>query len=97
MYAVAIIRYRLPLQEVLKVVDEHRSYLRELKKQGILLASGPFDPRTGGLLLLRLPEGDPQVELDRIQDHDPFVVSGAAQYEMWPWAVNLGIEDLDKL
>jgi len=56
MYALAIIRYRRPLDEVLTVVDAHRAYLRELKSRGILLASGPLDPRMGGALLLRVPD-----------------------------------------
>ena len=42
MYAIAIVRYRRPLEEVLKIVEAHRTYLRELKRKGWLLASGFF-------------------------------------------------------
>ena len=59
MYALAILRYRRPLEEVLPHVDEHRAYLRDLKTRGILIASGPQDPRTGGALLIRVPDGAP--------------------------------------
>lgn len=97
MYAVAIIRYRRPLEEVLEVTDRHRAYLRELKEEGLLIASGPMDPRSGGLLLLRVPDDDVIGTLDRIRDGDPYVTFGLAQYEMIPWVVGIGKEDLDKI
>ncbi len=55
MYALAIIRYRKPLEEVLVHQDAHRAYLRGLKEKGVLIASGPMNPRFGGLALLRVP------------------------------------------
>ena len=95
MYALAILRYRRPLEEVLPVVDEHRAYLRELKAQGILLAAGPFEPRSGGGLLLRVPDDDVHATLDRVRDGDPFTRRGIAQYEMLPWAPVIGVEALE--
>ena len=97
MYAIAILRYRRPLADVLTVVDEHRAYLRELQTQGVLLASGPFDPRSGGALLLRVPEDAVHATLDRIRDGDPYVRAGVAQYELLPWRPGLGVEALDRL
>lgn len=94
MYAVALIRYRKPLEEVLKVLEEHRAFLRELKAKGLLIASGPMDPRSGGILLLRVPD---TAALDAIRDGDPFTKTGAAQYELLPWLPNIGVEDLDRL
>ena len=52
MYALVILKYRVPLDVVEAVTDAHRAYLRELKAAGTLVASGPFNPRTGGALLL---------------------------------------------
>ena len=97
MYALAIIRYRRPLDEVLPVVDEHRAYLRTLQEQGILLASGPFDPRSGGALLLRVPDDAAHATLDRIRDDDPFTQRGMAQYELLPWVPVMGKDALDRL
>jgi len=97
MYAIAIVRYRRPLEEVLKVVEAHRGYLRSLKDKGVLLTSGPLDPRNGGALLLRVPEEDVLASLDRIRDEDPFTKAGVAQYELLPWLPNIGKEELDKL
>lgn len=97
MYALAILRYRKPLEEVLQVTDEHRTYLRTLKERGLLLASGPFEPRSGGGLLLRVPDEGAQAALDAIRDGDPFTRTGCAQYELLPWMPVIGKEGLDAL
>jgi uncharacterized protein YciI len=98
MYALAIIRYRRPFEDVAPHVEEHRAYLKELKAKGLLLAAGPFDPRTGGGLLLRIPHGeDMATALDRIRDGDPFTRLALAQYELLPWNPVIGTEGLDKL
>jgi uncharacterized protein YciI len=96
MYAVAIIRYRRPLEEVVAHQDAHRAYLRGLKDKGLVIASGPMNPRFGGLVLLRVPDDDTKV-LDSVRDNDPFYQSGVAQYELIGWAPGIGKEDLDKL
>ena len=97
MYALAIIRYRRPLEEVLVVLEQHRAYLKSLKSAGTLVASGPMDPRVGGVLLLRVPDDDVAGALDAIRDGDPYVTFGVGQYELIPWAVNTGKEGLDSL
>ena len=97
MYVIAVIRYRKPVEEVLKVIDDHRAYLRGLKAAGKLVASGPFEPRFGGGLLLRLPDEAYDAEALAIRDGDPFVKAGVAQYELLPWAPVIGKEDLDRL
>jgi uncharacterized protein YciI len=97
MYALAIVRYRKPLEEILKVLEAHRAYLRELQAKGVLLASGPLDPRNGGALLLRVGEADFLRELDAVRDGDPFIREGVAQYELLPWRPGIGVEALDRL
>ena len=97
MYAIALIRYRRPLEEVLVVTERHRAYLKSLKDAGTLIASGPMEPRSGGALLLRVPDTDVARALDAIRDADPYIIEGVAQYELIPWAVGTGREDLDRL
>ena len=97
MYALAILRYRKPLEEVLKHVDAHRAYLGDLKAKGLLLASGPMDPRAGGILLLRVPDDAVAATLDSVRDGDPFTRAGVAQYELLPWAPVIGQDGLDRL
>ena len=97
MYAIAILRYRKPLEDVLKHIDAHRAYLQGLKQEGMLLASGPMVPRHGGALLLRVPDNEAQATLDSVRDNDPYSRAGVAQYEVWPWTPVFGVEDLDRL
>ena len=97
MYAIAIPRYRKPLEDVLKHVDSHRAYLAGLKQEGLLIASGPLVPRNGSMLLLRVPDDEAQATLDSIRDNDPFTRFGLAQYELWPRAPTIGAEELDRL
>ena len=97
MYAVVIVRYRQPVEEVIKMQEPHRAYLRQLKTDGVLLAAGPQDPRFGGMFLVRVPDEDPRTALDAIRDRDPYYTAGLAQYEMLPWQVTIGKEELDKL
>ncbi len=97
MYAIALLRYRRPLDEVLAHVDPHRAYLSDLKTRGLLLASGPLDPRYGGALLLRVPDEDAAATLDRVRDNDPFFKAGVAQYELLQWIPGIGKDGLDRI
>jgi uncharacterized protein YciI len=97
MYALAIIRYRRPLEEVLVHHPAHRAYLLGLKAKGTLIASGPLDPRYGGALLLRVPDERATETLNEVRDNDPYAVAGVGQYELLPWDVKTGREDLDRL
>jgi uncharacterized protein YciI len=97
MYAIAIIRYRRPIEDILPHVEAHRAYLGTLAKAGTLIASGPLDPRHGGALLLRVPDGNALVALDQIRDGDPFVHERVAQYELLPWKPTIGVDKLDSL
>lgn len=97
MYALAIIRYRKPLEAVMAHTDAHRAYLQELRAKGLLVASGPLDPRQGGAALFHLPDGpDLLARLDALRDGDPYVKGGVAQYEILPWNVMTGREELDR-
>ena len=96
MYAMAIIRYRKPLEDVIVHQDAHRAYLRVLKEKGVLIASGPMHPRYGGLLLLRVGDDDTNA-LDSVRDNDPFYQSGVAQYELVGWNPVIGKDELDRL
>lgn len=97
MYALAVFRYLRPMAEVLPHVEAHRAYLRTLEASGILLASGPLDPRTGGALLLRVPDAEAVPALERIRDGDPFTRLELATYELLPWKPVIGVERLDRL
>ncbi|MBA3270546.1 MAG: hypothetical protein H0T71_08525 [Acidobacteria bacterium] len=97
MYAIVIVRYRQPIEEVIKVQEPHRAYLRQLKADGTLLAAGPMDPRFGGMFLLRVPDDNARAALDAVRDNDPFYAAGVAQYELIPWNLVIGKDELDRL
>ncbi len=96
MYAIILIRYRRPLEEVIATTPEHRTYLAGLRDAGVLLASGPFDPRSGGAFIVRVADDDPDA-LNRIRDGDPFWQRGIANSELLRWAPTIGLEGLDSL
>jgi uncharacterized protein YciI len=97
MYALAIIRYLKPLDEVQKVTEAHRAWLREWHARGVVLAAGPFDPRTGGALLLRSPDDGGRALFEQLRDGDPFVQTGTAEYDLRVWAPGIGKDALDRL
>ena len=41
MYAMVIVRYRRPIEEVLVHQEAHRAFQRKLKEEGTILAAGP--------------------------------------------------------
>ncbi len=97
MYALAVIRYRRPVEEVVKHHPAHREYMQELKRQGVLICSGPLDPRLGGTALFRVPDDQVPGILDTIRDNDPYVKGRVAQYEVMVWNVTTGREDIDRV
>ena len=97
MYALAILTYRVPLDVVEAATDPHRAYLRQLKADGTLVASGPFNPRTGGAFVLRVPDESSAAALDAVRDNDPFWRQGIANYQLLPWNPVIGREGLDAI
>jgi len=95
-YVIAIIRYRKPIEEVQKHQDAHRVYAATLREKGIIVASGPLEPRFGGAILLRLPDGTPDADLLALRDPDPYVKAGVAQWELLHWNPINGRENLDR-
>ncbi len=85
--AFCALKYRYPLERMLQTVDRHRAYLRELHGKGKLIASGPFEPRTGGGLLLKVED---RAELDAILAGDPFQQEQLVETTIYQWAPNIG-------
>ena len=97
MYALALIRYRRPIEEVVAHQEGHRAFQRKLQEEGKLLAAGPHDPRFSGMMLLRVDDDNAQKSLDAIRDADPYYQAGVVQYELLCWNVVIGKDSLDKL
>jgi uncharacterized protein YciI len=56
------------------------------------VCSGPFVPRTGGALLLRIKSAD---EVQPIIEEDPFFLEKLATYVVQIWDPNIGQEALE--
>jgi uncharacterized protein YciI len=97
MYALVLIRYRASMDVIEANTEAHRAWLRSLKEAGTLIASGPFVPRTGGALILRVPDDGAAAALDAVRDGDPFFKLGLANYELVQWNPVIGREGLDAL
>ena len=74
-----LIRYLRPLPEVDRVAPDHRSYLGEVFKKGLLVASGPMVPRTGGILWIRAPH---RGVVEQIVQDDPYAREKVASFEI---------------
>ncbi len=82
------------MDEVLAATPAHRAYLRGLHERGLVLVSGPFEPRTGGAILLRVSD---MAALEAIRDADPFTTGGIADYELHAWVPTIGVDAIDRL
>lgn len=94
LYAFVALKYTAPLERILKTVDRHRAYLRELHEQGKLVASGPFVPREGGGLLLRINDAS---EIAPLLARDPYHMEGLCTDTIHVWDPGIGREGLDGL
>ena len=93
-YAIGIIRYRRPLEEVQEHRAAHRAYISDLHERGIVVAAGPFEPMFGGGVIFSVSDDGAQVTLDALVAKDPYVIGGVAQYEVLAWTPLFGEERL---
>lgn len=90
-YFIVTIDYIKPIDVVELHTPAHREFLAGLQQRGLLLASGPFVPRTGGMLLM---QAESLEQADAALDHDPFRQHEVARYQLREWAPKLGLERL---
>lgn len=65
--------YRQPKGEIDNHLDAHRSWLLDHTRAGSILAAGPLEPPTGGLILA---QGESRAAAEALMTTDPFVVHG---------------------
>lgn len=76
---VILVHYLKGIEDVDKHLVAHREYLEQGYQKGYLIASGPQNPRTGGVLLSQLQ--DRQI-LDAFLENDPFSLHGIGEYQV---------------
>jgi uncharacterized protein YciI len=76
--------YKKDMNFVDKYLEAHRAFLDEQYAKGTFLASGPKNPRDGGVILAR--EMD-RSELDKILALDPFYTEEISHFKITDFAV----------
>jgi uncharacterized protein YciI len=72
------LKYIAPLTEVDKYLQAHREFLDYYYKQGLLVASGPMKPRTGGIIIAATKD---KAYLEEIFHQDPYYLAEIADYQ----------------
>ncbi|MCC6072051.1 YciI family protein [Massilia sp. GCM10020059] len=91
---IVMLNYLQPLAEVDKHLGAHREYLQEQYENGVFLASGPKEPRTGGVILASAGSRE---ALQAILARDPFHVHGVASYELVQFTARAAAPGLEQL
>ncbi len=71
------INYKKPIEEIEKHLVAHRSFLEDGYQKNYFIASGPRNPRTGGIILSQLKD---KAQLQSILAQDPFQLHDLADY-----------------
>jgi uncharacterized protein YciI len=74
-----LLKYKVPIEQVERVVSAHREFLDQGYRQEKLLISGPQVPRTGGVIVARVKTRE---EADALMHDDPFFKEGIADYDV---------------
>lgn len=70
--------YKTSISEVDKYLQAHREFLDYYYKQGLLVASGPMKPRTGGIIIAATSD---RAALETIFKKDPYYLAEIADYQ----------------
>ncbi len=71
--------YKTSISEVDKYLQAHREFLDYYYKQGLILASGPMKPRTGGIIIALTTDRN---YLESILQKDPYYLAEITNYTL---------------
>ena len=77
------LNYIKNLEEVDKFLESHRKFLDDCYSKRYFFASGPKNPRTGGIILSNMKD---KRDLEKIIKNDPFFVEKIAEYKITEFA-----------
>ena len=72
------VTYKVPLTKIDELLTEHRKFLQGGYDKGLLLFSGPRNPRTGGVVAARAESLE---FIKSFFNNDPYKINNAADYE----------------
>lgn len=76
---VFMVNYTQPFEKVEEILPIHRDYLKQWYAKGHLLASGPRNPKTGGLIIGKFVSKEEAIDFSNA---DPFCIHSVASYEI---------------
>ena len=86
--------YKVPLERVEELLEEHIQYLNHQYELGNFIASGRKIPRDGGIILSNMNE---KAELQKVLDQDPFKSNDLADYQVIEFIPTKTSQELDFL
>ncbi len=91
---IANLTYTAPIERIESLLEGHKAFLKEQYAQGVFLASGRKNPRTGGIILARCASRE---SFEEILAQDPFQIHDAARYEIIEFVPSMTAEGLEAL
>lgn len=76
---IVLLVYQKPIEMIDNYLLAHRAFLEEGYQKNYLIASGPQNPRTGGVLISQLKD---KKILESFIQQDPFYVHQLADYQI---------------
>lgn len=73
------ITYKKSLEEIEKVLADHRNYLETGYQKNYFVASGPKNPRNGGIIISQLQN---RQQLEDFLKEDPYILQDVAEYKI---------------
>lgn len=83
---VIFVHYQVELSKIESVLKEHRDWLQNGYNDGFLLASGPREPRDGGIIIGKFHS---KKDAESFTHHDPFYKHNFAKYEIFEFTAVL--------
>lgn len=90
---IVILKYIVEIDKINEYRQSHLEYLDKYYQQQIFLASGPQNPRFGGVIFAK---ADSREKLYQILAQDPFKRHFCAEYQVTEFAANKASEDFKK-
>lgn len=88
---IAVLYYVRPLAEIEDILPAHRAWLKLGYADKVLLASGPREPRDGGVIILKGENAD---TVRRYLATDPLQSGGYASLELFPFHATMMADGL---
>ncbi|MGW4874256.1 YciI family protein [Streptomyces chartreusis] len=85
--------YTAPLEAVDAVLEAHVAWLDEQYAKGVFLASGPKNPRDGGVILA---VAENRAAIERIAAADPFVGAAVCAYRVTEFVATKTAPELER-